>query len=382
MRWLAVCLLTAPGRAAEFAPVPVPVAVAEVRIAPMAGAVPAPPAALARLAPLPLSLPVAMPLAPVARPTLLGRLRNWVAGVQPTARPASVEHESVFGSLQELHGLLSAGDYQAGLDHLERYYTGKRARDWYDANPEFDHYRSQALAYYRHAERALMAELDRGIARAKDPALVEAAKAGPSAGHDYRETELQEKDSPWCAYHALLNAAKASVGLARPIETRQLVAYAQRLLDRDAIPFKGEGGVPRAEAALGIPLRVRAAGGLNGESVLELARALGGSARASALPEREDELRASLAAGEEWLLGLRFFHARYPVAERERRALGHDYEPLAHQAYLLGAFEHEGARYYMLQDSGVGLTTFYTFAELRALTKKAEVVRFPAPLRI
>ncbi|MBI5202495.1 MAG: hypothetical protein HY925_12965 [Elusimicrobia bacterium] len=363
---------------AEIAPVPV--VVGPVPVAPVAGAawtapVPSPAA-------FPLALPVALPAAAPRSPTLLQRLGALFGGANRSPHALAVEHLAAFESLQQVHGKLAAGERQAALDDLDRLFTGKRARDWYAGNPDYAHYRAQGFAYYRHAERLVMADYEAGVARAVDPALLYSAKAAPVFGHSYRETELQEKDAPWCAYHALLNAIRASSGFGEPFDVRALVGFAKRLLDRNVVPTHDDFSLGQVEAAMGVRLRVRASHGLSDDNVDDVARALGGAARADGFPSTEAELLDSFARGEERLLGFRFFHARFPLPESVRQEHGHDYEVLGHEGYLLGAFPHAGRWYYMVQDSGVGRTTFYTFAELRSIVKRSELVRFPGPVSL
>lgn len=348
-------------------PVPGFVALAPVR--PVASAL-LPPLSLALPRPAASAAPSVARVAEPARPGLMARLGNWLARPRPQPS-ASVEHSAALESLHELHGLMGEGDWQRALDRLEDLFVGRRARGWYDRHPEFGEYWQQGAAYYRAAERRLAATYRAGVSRAKDAALVAEVQAAPVAGRAWCPTELQAKDSPYCAFHALANAA-ASAG--RPVAVPELVARAREALDRDYVPLSPERAA-RLERELGVRLRVRTGNGLATADLRELAPLIGAKVEKRPFPD-EPELLVSLSAGARWLLSFRFFHERHAVPEADRRLAGHDLEPLAHEVYLLGSLETSAGRLYLVQDSGVGLTTLYTYAELRALTQEAKLVAF------
>jgi hypothetical protein len=91
-----------------------------------------------------------------------------------------------------------------------------------------------------------------------------------------------------------------------------------------------------------------------------------------------------LGSGREVLVSLRMFHPRYRHSGDLAAHRGHDYMVLHHEVYLLGAFDSpsRGARLYLLQDSGSGLTLMATAAELDALAQEVQLLSLTGPVTL
>lgn len=300
----------------------------------------------------------------------------------------TVEEMGMQESLGNAWTMLRDGRLQESLTVLSSSFKGAVANGWYRANGQYAPYQFQAHAYIRFLERAVKLAFERGVARAREADLVaearEAARAGLLLGHEYRATAIQDKDSGHCAHHALFNAISASVGFAYPLSVHRFVERARELLNVTAKQATGKSG--RELAALEKDLKIKfgrdVGEGMGVESIEKWSLMLGMTFEARGPPAPTDQAWSSLlASGKEVMLSLRLFHERFPHSDEERLLHGHDFRPLHHEVYLLGAFDSpsRGVRLYMVQDSGTGLTEFFTAAELSAVTSDVQLVSAPTP---
>jgi hypothetical protein len=308
-----------------------------------------------------------------------------VANPRPGER-VTIEEHGLRESLVTVHDALAQRSPQHALAVLTERFEAGSAKSWFQANGEFSRYRDQAMAYYRFAERAVLAAYGRSHARASDPVLVAEARAaardGSLVGREYRATALQDKDSGHCAHHAFFNAIMASVGFVYPLKVHQLVENAKRLLNVRPV-FNRTAAAERAqlEAQLGVKFGRDVDQGMGDKDMAQYASLLGMSLASRAPPSGEAGWLALLRGPEQPLLTYRMFHPRFRL---DAAVDGHDYRVLHHAAYLLGAFpsRSRGATLFMVQDSGSGITAFLTAEELTALVKDVQLLDARAPVRL
>lgn len=303
----------------------------------------------------------------------------------------TTEEYSLRETLTDLHASLMEGRYQDAISAVGGYFHTRAAASWYAENPRYAPYRSQAFAYMRFAERAVLASYGRAFRRSGDAALVaealDAARSGRVLGHGWRPTAIQEKDSSFCVQNSLFNAIAASVGFARPTTVEDFVAASRAALNRGA---KLDRPATQAEIAelsreLGVNFGRRdVAQGMDSKSMAEWAEALGLRLTSVPAPRGDAGWSGLFAPGREILLSLRMFHPRYTHSEDLRALRGHDFMVLHHEVYLLGAFDSpsRGERLYLLQDSGSGRTLLAAARELDSLTQEVQLLSVSRPVAV
>jgi hypothetical protein len=303
----------------------------------------------------------------------------------------TAEEDGLREHLTELHAALAANRPQDVIDVVARYFATRDSASWYAGNARYLPYRSQAFAYLRFAERAVMNAYLRADARGDDESLVAEARAaarrGAVLGHSWRPTAVQAKDSSHCVQNALFNAIMASVGFTRPTTISDFVAASRAALNREA---KLDRPAAREEIeALARELNLNfgrrdVGDGMATDALREWTSLLGMKFAAPAPPTNDAGWSALLGPDREVLLSLRMFHPHYFHSPELAALRGHDFMILHHEVYLLGAFDSpsRGARFYMIQDSGSGATLMATAEELTALTQEVQVVGASAPIAL
>lgn len=311
-----------------------------------------------------------------------------VANAGPGQR-VTVEEHGLRESLAETHAALEEGRLQHALTPLIERFESGAAKAWFRANGEFERYRSQAMAYYRFAERAVLAAYGRGHKRSSDDELVAEAlaaeRAGALVGHGWRRTALQAKDLGHCATHALYNAIAASVGFAVPTRVEDLIDHARWTMNvKPAFNKASARETARFEAQLGVKFGRDIDHGMGEKDMVQYASRLGLRLSPRAPPADEAGWLALLRGGDQTLLSYRMFHPRFRQDEDGSPLDGHDYRVLHHAAYLLGAFPSPSRRawLFMVQDSGSGITAFLSAEELSALTKDVQALETRGPVRL
>ena len=314
------------------------------------------------------------------------RLANPRAGERVTT-----EEYSLRDTLTDLHAAVAGGRYQKAIDAVRDYFQTRAAASWYMENPGYAPYRTQAFAYMRFAERAVLASYGRAFRRASDAQLVaearDAAFSGRILGHAWRPTAIQEKDSSFCVQNSLFNAISASVGFARPTTVDDFVAASRAALNREARIDRPASGPELAALTrdFGVDFGRRDVNdGMGTRSLAEWTESLGLTLTPAAAPRGDAGWSSLFAPGREILLSLRMFHPRYKHSEDLRAIRGHDFMVLHHEVYLLGAFDSpsQGTRFYLLQDSGSGRTLLATAQELDALTQEVQLLSVSRPVAV
>jgi len=297
----------------------------------------------------------------------------------------TTEEHGLGQTLSQAHEAITQGRLQDALEELTRLFKGRDANRWYRANPGHQPYQDKGHEYIRFIERAVKLAYESAHGRARDARLIAEARAsarmGSLRGHEWRQTQIQERDSAHCAHHALFNAISASVGFAYPLSVHRFVERARELLNVRAEQLTGKSGAELAaiHQRLGYKLGVDVGQGMGTNSIKRWAQLLGMSFESRGPPRGDAQWSALLGHGQEVMLSLRMFHEKFPHGPEERELHGHDYQLLNHEVYLLGAFDSpsHGVRLYMLQDSGSGATDFYTAEELSAVVSEIQIVSSP-----
>ena len=322
------------------------------------------------------------PAAAVLNTVASSRYAKRLAGRLPHER-VTTEEMGMQDTLSKAHASILSGRLQDALERLSSLFKGRDANRWYRANTSYLPYQFQGHDYIRFIERAVKLAYERAHSRARDASLIAEARAaardGSLIGHEWRITQIQDKDSAHCAHHALFNAISASVGFVYPLSVHRFVERARELLNVRAESVTTARGAELAslQNSINLKLGVDVGEGMGIESIKKWAKLLGLGVEARGPPATASEWSALIGRGREVMISLRMFHERYKHSPEERALHGHDYEVLHHEVYLLGAFDSRsrGERLYMVQDSGSGATDFYTAEELTAVASDIQILR-------
>lgn len=316
------------------------------------------------------------------------RHRRLVDSLPPERRMTSEEF-SMQDTLSRAHAALVSGGLQEALDVLAALYKGDSAA-WYKKHPTYRPYQRQGHEYVRFIESSVKLAFERAHGRSRDEALVaearEAERNGTLLGHSWRPTDIQERDSAHCAHHALYNAIQASVGFTRSVDVARFVQRARELMNvpAEAVTTARGGELKALERGLGLKLGLDVGEGMTPAGLRRWARVLGLGFESRPAPRGDAQWSALLDGRRETLVGLRVFHERFKATVEQSRERGHEYSPLHHEVYLLGAFDSASreVRLYMVQDSGTGATDFYTAEELTAAASDVQLMSAASPVAL
>lgn len=329
------------------------------------------------------------PAASVVNAWRLSRHERRINNLGPNER-VTAEELSMQETLSNAHSALSTGRLQDALDTLSRLFKGAATNNWFRANSTYRPYQQQGHAYLRFIESTVKLAYEKAHARSRDAALIAearaAARAGTLLGHEWRISQIQERDSAHCAHHALFNAISASAGFVYPLSVHRFIERAREVLNVHPAKVTSLSGSHLAalEHSIGIKIGVDVGEGMGPDSIKKWAQLLGLSFEARGPPRGDAQWSALLGRGQEVLISLRMFHENFKHSPAERELYGHQYEMIHHEVYLLGAFDSpsRGERLYMVQDSGSGATDFYTASELSAVASDIQIVGTQAPVAL